>query len=83
MLFRSLETLGDGLAIRGHETQSRATYKTLREIARHGELHEFERLAQLALDGDYISETTPPRTEPLPWRCRPALETIRETILSR
>jgi tetratricopeptide (TPR) repeat protein len=78
-----LETLAEGLAIRGLEAQSRATYTTLREIARHAELHEFERLAQRALDGNHVSETTPPRALPLPWRCRPALKVIRESVLSR
>jgi len=78
-----LETLGEGLAIRGLDNQSRMTYHTLRDIAERGELHEFQSLAERALGGDYVSRSTPPRTSPLPGRCRPAIDVIRETVLSR
>jgi len=78
-----LETLGENLAVRGFEHESRTAYHALRDTARQYEFHEFERLAERALGGVHVSEPTPQRTEPLPWRCRPALDVIRETVLSR
>jgi len=78
-----LDTLAEGMALRGFEAQARATYEVLRETARLGGRHEFERRAQRALDGETTSRTTPRRELALPPRCRPAIDVIRETVPSR
>jgi tetratricopeptide (TPR) repeat protein len=78
-----LVTLAEGLTVRGLETESRATYHALRDTARRHDLHEFERVAQRALDGERVSRTTPQQDLPLPPRCRPALDAIRERVPAR
>jgi tetratricopeptide (TPR) repeat protein len=75
-----LVTLAEGLTLRGEHTWAQETYETLRDIARHHELPEFERLALRALDGDHVGRTAPPPARPLPVRCRPAIDVIRQRV---
>jgi tetratricopeptide (TPR) repeat protein len=75
-----LVTLALGLTTRGADAEARATYQTLRDFGRRYELNEFERLAQDALDGHDLSRATQQPALPLPLRCRPALDVIRERV---
>ena len=78
-----LVTLAEGLTAKRRPSDARAAYQTLRDTALLYELNEFERLAQRALDGEDVSRSTPPEALPLPPRCRPALEVIRERVPAR
>jgi tetratricopeptide (TPR) repeat protein len=77
-----LVTLADCLAAKGDEIESRETYHALRDMARRYELQEFDRLARRALDGEDVGRPTP-QALPLPLRCRPALDVIRERVPAR
>ncbi len=77
-----LQTVAEGLDIRGDESGARAAYQALADAAAQHNLTEFRRAAKEALDGQRQDRSTPQPAAPLSPRCRPAIETIRARCAS-
>jgi len=76
-----LLTLAEGLDRRG-DNEARAIYRALLATATKSALKEFQHIAQQALGGAHVSQTTPLQVRPLSERCRPAINVIHERCVA-